>query len=103
MEIACSEGDRISWSKADTDFHEIVNEACPNRLLGETVAQMRNRSHHLANIDSQTNPTRLAECTREHHDIVEMLSMRDPDGAELVTRQHVEKLRESLFTRLSYG
>jgi len=31
------------------------------------------------------------------------LSARDADGAEIATRQHVEKLRESLFTRLSYG
>jgi DNA-binding GntR family transcriptional regulator len=103
MEDACAKGDRIAWSKADTDFHEIITEACPNRLLGDTVAQMRNRTHHLANIDSQTNPSRLAECTQEHQEIVNKLSTRDADGAEFATRQHIEKLRESLFTRLSYG
>ena len=103
MEMACSDGDRVTWSKADTEFHEIITEACPNKLLGDTVAQMRNRTHHLANIDSQTNPARLAECTNEHQEIVSMLSARDADGAEIATRQHVEKLRESLFTRLSYG
>ncbi len=103
MEEACAKGDRITWLKADTDFHKIITEACPNKLLGDTVAQMRNRTHHLANIDSQTNPTRLAECTLEHQEIVNKLSAHDADGAELATRQHVEKLRESLFTRLSYG
>lgn len=103
MERACSNGDRVSWSKADTDFHEIITEACPNRLLGDTVAQMRNRTHHLANIDSQTNPSRLTECTHEHQEIVDMLTARNADGAEFATRQHIEKLRESLFARLSYG
>jgi DNA-binding GntR family transcriptional regulator len=103
MEIACAMGDHLAWSKADTIFHEILGEACPNELLGEIVVQMRNRAHHLANIDSQTNPTRLSACTAEHREIVDHVMMRDGEGAAEAVRQHIGKLRESLFNRLSYG
>ena len=103
MEEACANGNRVDWSKADTEFHEILTKACPNRMLGATVVQMRNRTHHLANIDLHTNPARLAECTSEHRLIVDHIESKDPDGAGDAMRHHIEKLRESLFTRLSYG
>jgi DNA-binding GntR family transcriptional regulator len=103
MEIACISGDHLDWSKADTTFHEILGDACPNELLGDIVIQMRNRAHHLANIDSQTNPARLSACTAEHREIVDLVVKRDGDGAADAVRQHIGKLRESLFIRLSYG
>lgn len=103
MEEACLNGNRVEWSKADTMFHEILTDACPNRILGEIVVQMRNRIHYLANIDSQTNPARLSECTLEHRVIVERIRTKDPDGAAEAMRHHIEQLRESLFSRLSYG
>jgi DNA-binding GntR family transcriptional regulator len=103
MEIACAKNDQTAWSRADTEFHEILGNACPNKLLGEIVVQMRNRAHHLANIDSQTNPTRLAACTAEHREIIDFIAARDGDGAAEATRRHISILRDSLFQRLSYG
>jgi DNA-binding GntR family transcriptional regulator len=103
MEKAITEDDHLAWSKADTAFHEILGDVCPNKLLGELVVQMRNRVHYLANIDSQTNPNRLAACTIEHREIVDCISTGDSDGAAAAMRAHIEKLRQSLFTRLSYG
>mgnify|MGYP003572049780 CR=1 FL=1 len=102
MESACQTGDQLTWSRADTDFHDILGQACPNELLGEVVIQMRNRAHHLANIDSQTNPTRLAKCTAEHREISDRIAAGDANGASRAVREHIEKLRESLFSRLSY-
>ncbi|HET6445144.1 MAG TPA: GntR family transcriptional regulator [candidate division Zixibacteria bacterium] len=103
MEESCEQGDQTAWSRADTRFHEILGEACPNQLLGEIVTQMRNRAHHLANIDSQTNPSRLQACTTEHREIVNSIVDKDGLSASETTRIHIEKLRESLFSRLSYG
>jgi DNA-binding GntR family transcriptional regulator len=102
MDVACQEGDQLSWSRADTDFHDILGRACPNQLLAEVVIQMRNRAHHLANIDSQTNPARLTQCTVEHRQIADCVSAHDADGASQAVREHIEMLRESLFSRLSY-
>jgi DNA-binding GntR family transcriptional regulator len=103
MDRACLIDDHQMWSRTDTRFHEIVAEACPNALLAEVVIQMRNRAHHLASIDSQTNPKRLRDCTAEHREIVDCLVDRDGDGAAEATRNHIGILRESLFSRLSYG
>ncbi|MFN2189527.1 MAG: GntR family transcriptional regulator [Candidatus Promineifilaceae bacterium] len=103
MEEACEQGNHTAWSKADTRFHDILGESCPNVLLGEIVTQMRNRAHHLANIDSQTNPARLKACTTEHRDIINSIVSKDGQAAAEATRTHLEELRESLFSRLSYG
>ncbi len=103
MGSACDQNDQMAWSRADTVFHDILGDACPNKLLGEIVVQMRNRAHHLANIDSQTNPARLLACTVEHQQIVDCIEERNSDGAAEAVRQHIDKLRESLFNRLSYG
>lgn len=103
METAVENDDREGWSKADTSYHETLGEACPNGLLSEMSLQMRNRVHHLAVVDSQTNPARLAACTREHREIVEAIAARDPQAAEEAMRRHIDKLRMSLFNRLSYG
>jgi GntR family transcriptional regulator, rspAB operon transcriptional repressor len=103
MEAAIAESDLLAWSRADTEFHEILGAACPNKLLGEFIVQMRNRVHYLANVDSQTNPARLAACTVEHREIVDAVLARDAERAAEVTRVHIEKLRQSLFGRLSYG
>jgi DNA-binding GntR family transcriptional regulator len=102
MDAACQDGDQLSWSRADTDFHDILGRACPNQLLAEVVIQMRNRAHHLANIDSQTNPARLSQCTVEHRQIADYVSARDAEGASQAVRDHIEMLRESLFSRLTY-
>lgn len=103
MEAAIEEDDEGAWSKADTVFHETLSDFCPNPLLGETILHLRNRVHHMANVDTQTNPSRLAACTREHREIVETIAARDPEAAERATRAHIDKLRESLLLRLSYG
>jgi DNA-binding GntR family transcriptional regulator len=103
MEQALASNNQESWSEADTVFHETISEACPNSLLGEIVVQMRNRVHHLANIDSQTNPSRLTECTTEHKKIVEAIAAKNAQAAEQAMREHINELQKSLFSRLNYS
>ncbi len=103
METAIDNDDKEGWSLADTHYHETLGKACPNDLLSEMTIQMRNRVHYLASVDSQTNPARLAACTREHREIVEAIAARDSESAEKAMRQHINKLRQSLFNRLSFG
>lgn len=103
MQEAIETRDQTAWSRADSVFHEVLGDACPNELLCEVVLQMRNRVHQIANIDSQTNPARLAECTVEHAEIVEAMATRDSTAAAHAMRNHMDKLRESLLSRLRYG
>ena len=103
MQAAIETGDHTAWSRSDSVFHEVLGEACPNELLCEVVLQMRNRVHQIANIDSQPNPARLAECTVEHVEIIEAMATRDSAAAADAMRNHIDKLRESLLSRLRYG
>jgi DNA-binding GntR family transcriptional regulator len=103
METALRTADQLEWSEADTIYHETLSEACPNLLLGEIVVQMRNRVHHLANVDSQTNPARLEACTAEHREIVEAIASKNGPAAAEAMREHINKLQRSLFNRLSFS
>ena len=103
METAIANDDYVEWSRANNTYHDVMTAACPNQLLAEVVLQMYHRVHHLANVDSQTNPQRLAECTAEHRRIVEAIASRDETEAEQAMKDHITALRNSLFLRLSYG
>jgi DNA-binding GntR family transcriptional regulator len=100
MEAALSGDDYAAWSKADEVFHAVMHQSSPNHLLGETVTQLRNRVHHLADRDSKYNPARLVACTAEHREVVEAIARHDAAAAEEATRNHIVKLRESMFNRL---
>ncbi len=101
MEAATENEDRMIWAKADSKFHEILSDACPNKLLGEMVIQVRNRISYLST-DSQTDHKRLVACTHEHRQVVEAIAAGDPLVAEQIMRDHIKKLRESFFSRLTH-
>lgn len=99
MEEAAQTGDRATWSKADTVFHEALSNYCPNRLLGQLVLQARNRVHK-SSIDEQTSDTRIIACTAEHRQVIDAILARDGETAEKLMREHIEQLRQSMFKRL---
>ena len=103
MSTALDSDDYADWGRANSEYHQIMTEICPNQLLGDIVMQMCSRVHHLANIDSQTNPKRLAECTAEHQRIVDAIASHDAEEAEQAMKDHIAALRNSLFKRMSYG
>lgn len=102
MERAAAEDDLPAWTRADARFHQAVREACPNALLGETVVQLRNRVHSMGNVDTQTNPDRLRECTREHRQVVDAIRSRAETEAREAVERHLEALTNSLLKRISY-
>jgi DNA-binding GntR family transcriptional regulator len=101
MEEAIEDEDRTTWAKADTRFHEILSAACPNKLLGDMAIQVRDRVSYLS-ADSQTSHDRMLACTNEHRQIVEAIAAGDPQAAEGAMREHIDKLRESFFRRLTH-
>lgn len=103
MEEALREDNYEAWTKADVIFHETIQQACPNQLLAETVVQLRNRVHVIANRYSKHMPGRLEACTAEHRRVVEAIAKHDAKESEEAMRDHIYKLRESMFNRLSYG
>ncbi|NJN53974.1 MAG: GntR family transcriptional regulator [Anaerolineae bacterium] len=103
MDTAVSTEDRSAWSRADTIWHETLSDACPNRLLGELVLQMRNRIHRYTSIDNQLKIEQLRMGTAEHRRIIENIASHDAEAAEAAMRQHLENLRSNLFSQLVYA
>ncbi|MCA9835945.1 MAG: GntR family transcriptional regulator [Trueperaceae bacterium] len=102
LEEAAKNHDLAAWAKVDVRFHEIIKEACPNKLLGQTVVQLKNRVHQVANIDTHTNPERLVACTQEHRDIFNAIKARDGNKARQAMETHIAALTNSLLKRISY-
>ncbi len=99
MEQAAAVGDRLAWSKADTSWHEILSEFCPNRLLGQFVLEARNRMHHKT-VAEYTSDQYLKHGTDEHKQVVEAIIAYDAEKAEQLMRDHVKHVRENVFKRL---
>lgn len=102
MEVAARQGDLSIWGKADQVYHEILQEACPNKLLAETVVQLKNRVHSMKNFDTQMNNDRLLSCTKEHRAVVEAIKNRNPKAAKAAMEEHLSALTNSLLRRISY-
>lgn len=102
MERAAQKNDLAAWSKSDAVFHNVLKEACPNKLLAETVVQLKNRVHHMANFDTQINPDRLISCTQEHRNVVNAVKAKDAKAAKAAMEEHIAALTNSLLKRISY-
>jgi DNA-binding GntR family transcriptional regulator len=102
MERAAQKNNLPAWSKADSVFHEVLKEACPNKLLAETVVQLKNRVHHMANFDTQINPDRLVACTKEHRNVVNAVKAKNAKTAKGAMEEHIAALTNSLLKRISY-
>lgn len=98
MEKASKEGDRPGWSAADNIWHELISISCPNKMLGETVFQIRNRVIVIAADENVTNQF-LIDGTAEHKEIVEAITKRDSGLAAALCAKHLKHLREDILKR----
>lgn len=103
MEQAVKDDDYDTWTRADRIFHEVMHQACPNKLLGETVILMRSRVHHLASTDTRRSPSRMTDCTMEHRAVVDAIANRNSEAAEQAMRDHILKMRDSMIEKLKYS
>ncbi len=99
MERAAKASDRVSWSKFDVQWHEMLCTFCPNHLLGELVAQARSRMHHQGS-DERVSDQYLIDGTEEHKQVVEAILAGDGETAERLMREHIRSVRENMFKSL---
>jgi DNA-binding GntR family transcriptional regulator len=100
MERTSGVGDRPGWSKADIQWHEVLTDHCPNRLLGQMVLEARNRIYIKA-ADEHVTDQYLIEGTMEHKQIVEAIMAGDGEKAEQLMLDHIRSVRENMFKRLA--
>ncbi len=98
MERAARAGDRPAWSRADNQWHELMSRACPNRLLGDTVLQTRNRIFTTA-ADENVTDQYLIDGTLEHKKIVAAIEAGDGDLARQLTLDHIKNLKANMIKR----
>ena len=96
MEQAAQAGDRSAWSKADTLWHELLGEHCPNQLLGKLVLQARNRVVGII-FQDYYNPQYLIDGTAEHRAIVDAIVAKDSSTAENLMSEHIKEVRRNMF------
>lgn len=101
MESAVERGDQGAWAEADGRFHDILSTSCSNKLLGDMVIQVRNRISYLS-LANPTDHKRMFACTKEHRQVVEAIAARNPQTAEEAMRDHLNKLQDSFFHRLTH-
>lgn len=98
MEEAASVGDRAGWSRADHEWHELLSEACPNKLLGQMVLLARNRMYHRGSAE-HVPAEYIVEGTAEHRRVVDAIINHDEEAAENLMHVHLQELKENLFRR----
>jgi DNA-binding GntR family transcriptional regulator len=81
--------DLLPYSLSDFNFHQIIYEACGNRLLKEQLEQIKGRSRPLVcDITSI-----LGELYRDHQNLVQAFKVRDALEAKEVMTQHNQRMR----------
>lgn len=100
MEQAARAGKRTLWSQVDIKWHEVLSNACPNRLLGQMVLEARNRMYNKGSDDHVTDQY-LIDGTLEHKWVVEAILAHDSPRAEQLMREHIRSVRENMFKRLT--
>ncbi len=99
MEQAAHADDRSAWSRADTVYHEIFHQHCPNRLLGEFVLQARNRVLRTVT-DDYASRQYVIDGTAEHRAIAEAVMQGDAEQAEALVTAHIQNVRSSILKRV---
>jgi DNA-binding GntR family transcriptional regulator len=99
MEHAAANGDRLTWSAADRDWHKILSDACPNALLGKMVLEARYGMYRKGSDDHVADQF-LIDGTREHRLIVDAIAARDGALAAKLMLEHLGNVRENMFRRL---
>ncbi|MEP7290265.1 MAG: GntR family transcriptional regulator [Chloroflexota bacterium] len=98
MEQAATKGDRVSWSSADQEWHELLCEACPNKLLGQMVLLARNRMYHRGS-DEHVPSEYIVDGTAEHRRVLDAIVAHDEEQAGQLMFDHLQELKENLFRR----
>jgi DNA-binding GntR family transcriptional regulator len=98
MEHAAAKGDRAGWSRADQEWHELLSEACPNKLLGQMVLLARNRMYHRGSAD-HVPAEYIIDGTTEHRRVVDAIIAHNEEEAGQLMLSHLQELKENLFRR----
>ena len=89
---------QISLARSE-EFHDIVNSCARNQRLEALLKQLQSQIHRARALWPSTR-SRLSETWREHGLFVTALKARDPDRAERLMREHLDRARETTLAQM---
>jgi GntR family transcriptional repressor for pyruvate dehydrogenase complex len=101
VELARTEGDPEAFARADVAFHAALARATQNELflilhdsIFETLIEVRRKGAALV-------PGTVQRALYHHSDIFERVRARDPEGAQVAMRAHLEESRQTMLQVLA--
>jgi DNA-binding GntR family transcriptional regulator len=92
QEKIVAEGDLVSYSKSDFDFHACIYATCGNAILREMLESIKEKARPF---EMRITPI-LTELFNDHQMIVRALRLRDPLLAEAAFREHNQRMLNQL-------
>jgi len=93
MRTALGAGEVPTLARVNLEFHRALREASSNPYLSRFLLQVEHAVRRLSASTFQA-PGRAEEVLREHQDIIDAISSRDPDAAERSAKAHMHRARE---------
>lgn len=95
-EIASEARDRERLMELDKEFHRIIARAARNKVLGDLLANLHDRSLRFWFI-SLGDEAHLKCVGAEHKAIYEKIRDRDPEAAATAAREHITSFRANIM------
>lgn len=90
--LAAQAEDLPAYLAADNEFHLLLLEGYGNRLLLETVTDLRHRTR-LYGLDGLVHTGKLVDSAREHVELVELIGTGRVEETEKLVRHHLSHVR----------
>ncbi|MGW1293373.1 GntR family transcriptional regulator [Streptomyces sp. NPDC002533] len=87
-------GDLAAVAVTDRCFHAEIVRYAGNEILSRLYDQLRDRQLRMGVAVMEAHPGRIEANITEHGELLEAISAGDADGAALVVRRHVGRVRE---------
>jgi DNA-binding GntR family transcriptional regulator len=85
--------------RASAGFHAVIIATTRNKRMAALLTELQGQVHRVRVLWPST-VARLEETWREHEDLVAAFRARDPDRAERVMREHMERARATTLNRI---
>ncbi len=88
--------------EVDTEFHDTLYKACRNERLVQIVSNLREQIQR-ARTASLSSPGRSKNALEEHKKIVEAVSERNVELAQMLAREHIENAENAMLDLMNNG
>lgn len=93
--------DGYPFKTLDTDYHSVIVRASRNEFLIKLLSEDYHDLIDLCRRQQRRRPERAERALLEHQRIVDALSDRDPELAELTMRRHIARAKQDILDNMT--